>query len=124
MLLERAQRRWPSQEQEQTISEYLADYERLALKYSLRRVAAALERLRIKPEQKFFPAPSDVAGEIEGIMDAERYERGRQAQFERRKKEIEEFWQRASEMMELAEIDEEELLRRFLSYRGTKPTVA
>lgn len=41
-----------------------------------------------------------------------------------RRKEIEEFWQTAPEFMRRLGIDEDELLRRFPSMRGTKPEAA
>lgn len=44
--------------------EYLADFERLAMKYSLQKVEDAIAALRIDPEQRFFPTPDDVAHEI------------------------------------------------------------
>ena len=123
-ILEKTQRRWPTQDNAESIEEYLTDLEQLSLKYSLRRVAAALEALRVKPGQSFFPRPDEIAGEIEEQMDAERYEQERKAAAKRRQREIQEFWERAAEHMELAGIDEEELMRRFPGYRGTKPTVA
>lgn len=64
-ILERAQRRWPNQDTAESMEEYLADFERLSLKYSLQSVEAALEELRIDPEQQFFPRPDEVASEIE-----------------------------------------------------------
>ena len=63
-ILERAQRRWPNQDSSESMEEYLADYEQLALKYSLLKVEAALDRLRIKPGQAFFPKPDEISEEI------------------------------------------------------------
>ncbi len=57
--------RYPSQELEQSIDGYQADFEQLALRYSLRQVRDALAELRIKPGQRFFPRPDEVAEEIE-----------------------------------------------------------
>ena len=122
VILEKAQRRWPTQDNAESIEEYLTDLEQLSLKYSLRRVAAALEALRIRPEQEFFPKPNEVAGEIEEQMDAERYEQKHKAAAKRCQREIQEFWKQAAEHIELAGIDEEELMRRFPGYRGTKPS--
>jgi len=65
VVLEKTLRRWPSQENADTIAEFLTDFEQLTLKYSLRRVQEALNALRINPEQKFFPKPDEVAEEIE-----------------------------------------------------------
>jgi hypothetical protein len=62
--------RYPSQDQEQSIEVYLADFERLALKYSLRKVQNALAALRIRAGQKFFPRPDEVAQEIEDQREA------------------------------------------------------
>lgn len=63
--MERLMRRYPMQDQGETAKEFFRDYAQLALKYSLPKVRAALEALRIDPEQTFFPKPEDVAGEIE-----------------------------------------------------------
>jgi hypothetical protein len=41
---------------------------------------------------------------------------------ERRRREIEEFWRWAPEWMEVTGGSEDELLRRFPSYRGTRPS--
>jgi hypothetical protein len=61
------------------MEEYLADFERLALRYSLPRVEAALAELRIDLEQVFFPRPDEVASEIERqrSQDAEKLELNR-----------------------------------------------
>ena len=64
-LLEAALKRWPNQDQQETIEEYLADYEALTLRYSLRAVQEAMAELRIDPRQEFFPKPNEVAAEIE-----------------------------------------------------------
>ena len=65
VLVDQMQTRYPSQDMEQSIEGYLADFEQLALKYSLRKVQTALAALRIKPGQAFFPRPDEVASEIE-----------------------------------------------------------
>ena len=64
-VLEALTRRYPSQDLESSIAEYQADYERLALKYSLPKVLAAVEKLRLDPAQRFFPRPDEVAERIE-----------------------------------------------------------
>lgn len=58
-------RRYPSQELAESMAEFQADYERLCLRYSLRRVQEAIDDLRIDPDQKFFPRPDEVASRIE-----------------------------------------------------------
>jgi hypothetical protein len=63
-------RRYPSQDQEESIESYLTDFEQLALKYSLRKVQQALQALRIRAGQKFFPRPDEVAQEIEDQREA------------------------------------------------------
>lgn len=83
-LLEKAQRRWPNQDNSETIEEMLADFESLSLKYSLPIVEAAIERLRIAPSQRFFPTPSDVAEEIEAKRETGNYDADNRAG-ERRK---------------------------------------
>ena len=65
ILLERTARRYPNQDLQQTMGEYLHDYERLALRYSLPKIEDAVAKLRIDPEQQFFPTPDEVAHEIE-----------------------------------------------------------
>jgi len=75
-------RRYPSQDHEESIAVYFQDLEQLALKYSVRKVQAALTELRIAPGQKFFPRPDEVAEVIEAqrerkltptVSDAQRY---------------------------------------------------
>jgi hypothetical protein len=63
-------RRYPSQDQEESIESYMTDFEQLALKYSLRKVQQALQALRIRAGQKFFPRPDEVAQEIEDQREA------------------------------------------------------
>jgi hypothetical protein len=65
ILLERTARRYPSQENGESMEEYLTDFEQLAVKYSLLKVEDAIAVLRIDPEQEFFPKPNEVAREIE-----------------------------------------------------------
>jgi hypothetical protein len=65
ILLERTARRYPNQDLTTTLDEYMADLERLALKYSLQKVEDAIAALRIDPDQRFFPSPNEVAAEIE-----------------------------------------------------------
>ena len=69
MLLERTARRYPSQENDESMEEYLTDFEQLALKYSLPKVEDAIAALRVDPEQEFFPKPNEVAREIERARD-------------------------------------------------------
>lgn len=68
-LMERATRRWAGQEMEDSIEELHADYERLALKYSLRKVREALDSLRIDSKQQFFPRPNELAAMIESQQE-------------------------------------------------------
>ena len=119
-LMERLTRRYPAQDQEGSIQEYFLDYERLALKYSLRSVAQALEELRIDSHQGFFPRPDEIAAVIESNIRAETAQRERESQARRRAEEILQFWATAPDWMEITGYTEEELLTRFPSYRGTK----
>jgi hypothetical protein len=64
-----------------------------------------------------------VAAEIEAGMDARRVVQDRERRARRRATEVEEFWPWAKEWMEITGNTEEELLRRFPSFRGTKPDV-
>lgn len=75
ILLNSLAKRYPSQDQAESIEEYFRDFEALALKFSLLKVEKALAALRIKPGQAFFPRPDEVAEEMEaqrerGINDA------------------------------------------------------
>ena len=97
----------------------LAQYRRVQSGQS--RFRDALAALRIKPGQGFFPRPDEVAAEIEAGMDARRTVQDRERQARRRATEVEEFWRWALEWMEFTGNAEEELLRRFPSFRGTKP---
>ena len=65
ILLARTAKRYPNQDMTQTLEEYMADLEKLALKYSLQSVEDAIGTLRIDPEQDFFPTPSEIADQIE-----------------------------------------------------------
>ena len=65
----RTAKRYPAQENGETIEEYLTDFEQLSLKYSLQKVEDALSRLRIDSDQRFFPTPNEVAHEIENEID-------------------------------------------------------
>jgi hypothetical protein len=55
-------------------------------------------------------------------MDARRRARERITQAQRRLNDIAEFWKWAPEWMERTGYDEEELLKRFPSFKGTKPS--
>ena len=114
-------RRYPSQDQEEAIAEYFQDFEQLCLKYSLPIFLAALSALRIKAGQSFFPRPDEVAEEIDTQLNAERAVRQAHRQTQQRQTEIKQFWKWALEWMEATGFDEEELLRRWPSYRETRP---
>ena len=64
VMLEKTARRYPNQDMQMTMGEYLTDFEQLAVKHSLVKVEKALSALRIDPDQDFFPTPSEVAHEI------------------------------------------------------------
>jgi hypothetical protein len=65
LLLGQMAQRYPGQDLSDAMEGFLQDLERLALKYSLAKLRAALAELRIKPGQGFFPRPDEVAEEIE-----------------------------------------------------------
>jgi hypothetical protein len=94
-LMEKTARRYPNQDLSKTLPEYMIDYERLALKFSFWRVELAISNLRICPQQHFFPAPDEVATEIEKIIAEEKrqyYEardREQHIEYEQRKTEYE-----------------------------------
>jgi hypothetical protein len=73
-LLEQTLRRYPGQENEAPMEQYLADFEALAAKYSLRSVAEAIANLRITPGRSFFPKPDEVAEEIGRMAEAKSWE--------------------------------------------------
>jgi hypothetical protein len=118
VLVEQTAKRYPNQE---SMEGYLQDFEQVALKYSLPRFRDALAALRIKPGQGFFPRPDEVAAEIEAGMNARRAAQEQASRARRRATEVEEFWRWVPEWMEDTGNSEEELLRRFPSYRDTKP---
>jgi hypothetical protein len=93
----------------------------LALKYSLPNVEQALEALRIKPGQAFFPRPDEVAAQIEAGQEARRAAVERNSQARRRAAEIEAFWRWAPVWMDDTGNSEEELLKRWPGMRETKP---
>lgn len=113
---------YPNQEfAAETVDGYLLELERIAVRHGLDALERAFIELRGKPGQKFFPHPSEVADVIEAMEERAREQSAQRARLERRQHEIEAFWRKAPDHMALAEIDEVELLRRFPSYRGTKP---
>lgn len=61
--------RYPSQDLSGALKGYLHDFGRLALRYGLPSVKAALSEMRIKPGQAFFPRPDEVAEEIVATRD-------------------------------------------------------
>jgi hypothetical protein len=77
--------------------------------------------LRISPDQKFYPRPDDVAREIEDAIERNRSALAAQRQAREWRVKVAEFWKWAPQWMEDTGNDEEELLRRHPSYRGTKP---
>ena len=117
-------RRYPSQDVEESTDVYLADFEALALKFSLQSVIRATRSLRITAGRRFFPRPDEIAEEIERVQDIERAQRAATSRAERRKQEIEEFWKWAPQWMQDTGNDEAELLRRHPAFRGTKPSEA
>ena len=121
-LVDQTALRYPNQDLAESMEGYLQDFEQVALKYSLPRFKEALGALRIKPGQTFFPRPDEVAAEIEAGMDARRRARELITQAQRRMNDIAEFWKWAPEWMERTGYDEEELLKRFPSFKGTKPS--
>jgi hypothetical protein len=58
-------RRYPAQDQGESVEEYFADYEQLAIQKGVDKVAEAVALLRIDPEQDFFPTPTQVARKME-----------------------------------------------------------
>jgi hypothetical protein len=63
--MEALTRRFPTQDQGESIAEYFADFEQLAVKHGIERLSEAVKLLRVDPEQEFFPKPNEVARKIE-----------------------------------------------------------
>jgi hypothetical protein len=49
------------------LSEYLTDFEQLAVKHSLAAVEDAICKLRVDPDFDFFPTPNEVARQIQSV---------------------------------------------------------
>lgn len=122
VLLAQMADRYPAQDLRDSMEGYLWDFEQLALKYSLVQIQTALAALRIQPGQRFFPRPDEVAEKIEAQIGLEGRQKEVERQAQRRQWEVEDFWRVAPEWMEMTGNSEEELLRRFPSFRGTKPS--
>ena len=120
-LVEQTARRYATQDVSESIEGYLQDFEQLCLRYSLPIFRSALGELRISPQQKFFPRPDEVAAEIEAQLEKVRSARAAELCRNERRRQIEEFWKWAPEWIEMTGYSEEELLKRFPSFRGTKP---
>jgi hypothetical protein len=72
LLLEQTAARYPNQEtSEMTAAGYRFDMRRLAERYGLKMLQSVLADLRIRPGQKFFPAPDQVAEELEVLVTRE-----------------------------------------------------
>lgn len=69
-MLDSLTRRYPSVDLAESMEDYEKDFAALAVEHGLPRVMAAVERLRIRPGQKFFPRPDEVADEIEAQREA------------------------------------------------------
>ncbi len=66
---------YPSQEfGPDTVKGYLFDFERLAVKHGLSRFERVMLDFRIRPGQRFFPHPSEVAEALESLVHREREE--------------------------------------------------
>ena len=59
--------RYPNQDMEAAAQNYLFDYNRLAQIHGLSAVKTALLNRRIKPGQRFFPSPDEIAEELESM---------------------------------------------------------
>jgi hypothetical protein len=121
VLLAQMADRYPSQDLADSMEGYLWDFEQLALRYSLDEVQGALAEWRITPGARFFPRPDEIAEAVVHERERTRHQRQITAQAARRQHEIDTFWVWAKEWMQATGTDEVELLRRFPSYKGTKP---
>jgi hypothetical protein len=127
-LCEQMQAHYPHQEfADETVKGYLFDLERLAVLHGLDVLRVALLNLRLRPGQKFFPHPSEVAEEIEQMLEADREASNEQARRSReardRQLEVDMFWnQILPDRMQRYGWTEAEALERYPSMRGTKPS--
>lgn len=64
--------RYPHQDLSESLEGFQQDTERLAVRFGIRRVQAVMAEFRIKPGQKFFPHPSEIAEALEVAMANER----------------------------------------------------
>lgn len=65
--MEKSARRWPVEENGESIEEYMADWEQLAIKHGIGKVEEAIQELRVDPDQRFFPRPDEVAAKMRQI---------------------------------------------------------
>jgi hypothetical protein len=63
--------RYPGQDVQDSMESFLSDLERLAHRYSVAAVQVAIQELRIRPGQRFFPRPDEVAEEMARQRDVE-----------------------------------------------------
>ena len=110
VLLGKMARRYPSQDMQDAMTEYLADYEALAVKYSLRSVEEALGNLRIDPEQSFFPRPDEVAEEIELMAEVKTREAEERRHAAERVEREADFWRHVEFRMEAEGLSEQQVL--------------
>lgn len=66
-LLDSLTRRYPMQDQAESVEEYFKDFEQLAIRKGIEKVQEAIQSLRIDPEQEFFPRPNEIAAEMERL---------------------------------------------------------
>ncbi len=95
-------------------SAHMCDFELADVREAVRALAV---RKRAEGETAF-PALGELVEPLETMWARRREENKRAAQ---QQAEIDEFWQWAPEWMEFTGNTEAELLRRFPSFRGTKP---
>lgn len=124
LIVDQMQTRYWSQDTAEPVEGILWDLERLVVRHSFRKVADALAELRIKPGQIYFPRPDEVAGEIERQQEGHNRAADTARQRQARATAVAEFWRWAPGWMEITGNNEDELLNRFPSYRGTKPQPA
>jgi len=122
VMLGRLMKRFAHQDMTAAMPEYVADFEKLAVKYSLPKLEAAVEALRIDPEQAFFPKPDEVAKELERMADAEASERRRREGEAQRAEMERNFWEHVEWRMEREGLTEQQVLDtiRTPGYAGRK----
>lgn len=121
LLITQMAERYPSQDLEDSLEGYLMDFEQLATRHSLPAVKSALLELRIRPGQRFFPRPDEVAEEIERGREQQAAQIQRKNQLATDAERQRYFWEEVLPLqMETFGETEEQVLARYPSIKPRK----